>query len=157
MAPLVRCQDGARFARCLAWSDTLLHGPRTNVHCRFHPTAVLALPTQRLRLTPAGQDWDPSELCAFGISFATNSWELHHCSTTETHGALNRPVLGGQSVGLLNIPHCPFPRVLSSPTFPPSTPEHPQRSWQGVAETAQAHPLAGVGLAEWLYQRQYRL
>ena len=32
--------------------------------------------------------------------------------------------------------------------------QHPQRPWQGVAETAQAHPLTGVGLAEWLTQPQ---
>ena len=32
--------------------------------------------------------------------------------------------------------------------------QHPQLPWKGVAETAQAHPLAGVGLAEWLTQHQ---
>ena len=33
--------------------------------------------------------------------------------------------------------------------------QYPQRPWQGVAEAAQAHPLAGVGcLAEWLTQLQ---
>ena len=32
--------------------------------------------------------------------------------------------------------------------------QHPQRPWQEVAETAQAHSLAAVGLAEWLTQLQ---
>ena len=52
---------------------------------------------------------------------------------------------------------------LSVPTFCPHRPlhhpdlQHPQRPWQGVADTAQAHPLAGVSLIEWVTQPKHRL
>ena len=59
-------------------------------------------------------------------------------------------------------PWCRYSTSLTvlSHVFCPHLPLHrpdlhnPQRPWQGVAETSQAHPLAGVGLAEWLIQLQ---
>ena len=54
-------------------------------------------------------------------------------------------------MSLLNIPHCSFPQVLSSPSGSLSRPSASTTSW----EEASASPLAGVGcLAEWLSQLQ---
>ena len=54
-------------------------------------------------------------------------------------------------MSLLNIPHCSFPQVLSSPSGSLSRPSASTTSW----EEASASQLAGVGcLAEWLTQLQ---
>ena len=57
-------------------------------------------------------------------------------------------------MSLLNVPYRPFPRMLSSPSAPSSRPQRLPQPWQEVGATAQARPLAGVSLAEWLTQHQ---
>ena len=59
-------------------------------------------------------------------------------------------------MSLLNIPHCSFPQVLSSPNGSISRPSASTTSMgRGFRENPPASPLAGVGcVAEWLTQVQ---
>ena len=58
-------------------------------------------------------------------------------------------------MSLLNVPFVRFPSVLSLPTA--SSSKRLPHPWQGVVAKAQARPLAGVSLAEWLTQTRHRL
>ena len=57
-------------------------------------------------------------------------------------------------MSLLNVPFVRFPSVLSLPTA--SSSKRQPNPWQGVVAKAQARPLAGVSLAEWLTQTRHR-